>query len=107
MVSEVHVPAGRVTVPSVSPKADIQLSRLPMHPGLSCTRAYFLGRVALLAAGAVSTTFNCPQLPVDVAFTGEMTSAPDYRAWDSVLQKHVRTTEIRGIPLTSVDYKGG
>lgn len=68
------------------------------------TRAHFVGRAAVLAAaGALSvTTTSSPKHPC-----AEMASAaPDYAAWDSVVKAHVKTSEIRGIPLNVVDYQG-
>ncbi|CAM9799604.1 unnamed protein product [Ectocarpus sp. 4 AP-2014] len=69
------------------------------------TRAHFVGRVAVLAAtGALSVTnTSSPKHPC-----AEMagSSAPDYAAWDSIVKAHVKTSEIRGIPLNVVDYQG-
>lgn len=31
---------------------------------------------------------------------------PDYNLWEAILQEHVKPSEIRGIPVHSVDYDG-
>lgn len=31
---------------------------------------------------------------------------PDYNVWEAILRKHVKPSEIRGIPVHSVDYDG-
>lgn len=67
------------------------------------TRAYFLGRIVLLAAGGLSAAYtSLPARPV----VAEMAKSPDYGVWEAVLKAHVKPTTIRGIPVNAVDYEG-
>lgn len=73
------------------------------HQMLLLTRThYFLGRIALVAT-SILTVFK--QIP-DWKMTQAAGKQPDYNLWEALLQKYVKPSEIRGIPLHSVDYEG-
>ena len=66
------------------------------------TRAGFVGRVAVLAAGGLLTSVTSSPKETLCA---QMTT-PDYGAWEALLKAHVKPSEMRGIGVNVVDYDG-
>lgn len=65
------------------------------------TRAGYIGRVAVLAAGGLLTSVTSSP---KTSICAQMTTSPDYGAWEALVKAHVKPSEIRGIGVNVVDY---
>lgn len=61
--------------------------------------------VAALAVIATAIATVPKHLPTCTMIQTE-SKPPDYGVWEAVLQRHVKPSSIRGIPVHSVDYEG-